>query len=886
MLENFKKIFFILLFLHHLIVVGQNNNCDQINIKNYENSYNLGEFEKVDEELRLFLQNCTLSFTLQKDIFRLLSMNSIAMDQMEIAESDIKQLLKIDQNYKLRSDDPFVFKSLLNNLRYSNTKFVTSVSKIAENINEAPANIILVSKEDIKNRGYRDLEEIFHDLPGFDISRTSGPTYSSIYQRGYRTGNNNDRSLILIDGIEDNDIWSNSIWLSRQYALSNIKQFEIIHGPASTMYGANAFGGVYNVITMDPVDMIPSFDENFGFNGFFGYGSYNTKEADFTMAFRKNKLSATVTARFFQSDEFDRSNYDDFDYSYSPNDLSDYLSLQMPYNSSIGSNYYTNLIDEDLNGSIDYVTFNAFGAELAQNLDRVGRLYNEPFNKIGYSNESINKYLQTKILYGNFTLGFSYWSNEEGLAWFNDVYFAGTDNRNKWQPTQTTMYLKYDKNISSKSNITNTTSYKIHELGNNTGLTSIPTSIYQSQDYGLLEFYANTDINYLNNTSNTSLYASDEELLNHPSLPTWNFTRYMLNSDQIRNETKYTYNGEKFKLVSGLEGRYSEIQENYIYTDESEPIIHKQYDLGFYAQGNYTFKKLKFVFGGRLDYNKIDSDGGYGYVFNPRLALVYPYKNWVFKSIYSEAFKDATNFDKFSTAANRIFTNPTLPPEKVKTTEVSILWDNSNNSDGLKIFAEISAFNSNFSGAIQSVETNIDGVVGNQNQDVGELDIIGGQIRSNFMFNSNLSFELNYTYTDPKLKQFDSSTGALGDAVRIGDIATHKGNLILDWKFKKFKNDKGFHFNWNNRLNISDVRPTGSETSVSSNPFNNIDGFAILNSYFSYQSKSGLLFGIGVDNVFDQEWFVPGARSASGIFASRVPQQNRNYFFRIGYDLR
>ena len=176
--------------------------------------------------------------------------------------------------------------------------------------------------------------------------------------------------------------------------------------------------------------------------------------------------------------------------------------------------------------------------------------------------------------------------------------------------------------------------------------------------------------------------------------------------------------------------------------------------------------------------------------------------------------------------------------------------------------------------------------MGNQNQDVGELDIMGGQIRSNFVFNSNLSFELNYTYTDPKLKQFDSSTGALGDAVRIGDISTHKGNLILDWKFKKFKNDKGFHCNWNNRLNISDVRPTGSETSVSSNPFNNIDGFAILNSYFSYQSKSGLLFGIGVDNVFDQEWFVPGARSASGIFASRVPQQNRNYFFRIGYDLR
>ena len=184
-----------------------------LNLKFYENQYNRGEFETVDSALRSCLESANLTFTQKKDYYRLLAMNSIAFDNIPLAESDIKELLKIDQNYKIRSDDPFVFQVLLNQLRFSNAKFVTSVSKISENINEAPANIILLTKEEIKQRGYKDLEEVFHDMPGFDVSKTSGGTYSSIYQRGYRTGNNNDRSLILVDGID----YSHIVWLSRQY---------------------------------------------------------------------------------------------------------------------------------------------------------------------------------------------------------------------------------------------------------------------------------------------------------------------------------------------------------------------------------------------------------------------------------------------------------------------------------------------------------------------------------------------------------------------------------------------------------------------------------------------------------------------------------------------
>ncbi len=76
------------------------------------------------------------------------------------------------------------------------------------------------------------------------------------------------------------------------------------------------------------------------------------------------------------------------------------------------------------------------------------------------------------------------------------------------------------------------------------------------------------------------------------------------------------------------------------------------------------------VVGGRVDYNKIGDGGGYGTVFNPRVAFVYSPKTWVFKGIYSEAFKDATIIDKYSVVAGtRDVPAPNLRPEKVKNTE-------------------------------------------------------------------------------------------------------------------------------------------------------------------------------------------------------------------------
>ena len=56
----------------------------------------------------------------------------------------------------------------------------------------------------------------------------------------------------MIDGVEENDVWLNWAYLSRQYPISNIKAIEVVYGPTGTMYGPRAFVGAINIITFPP----------------------------------------------------------------------------------------------------------------------------------------------------------------------------------------------------------------------------------------------------------------------------------------------------------------------------------------------------------------------------------------------------------------------------------------------------------------------------------------------------------------------------------------------------------------------------------------------------------------------------------------------------------
>ncbi|HEX2120434.1 MAG TPA: TonB-dependent receptor plug domain-containing protein, partial [Thermoanaerobaculia bacterium] len=208
------------------------------------------------------------------DVHRLLALTYLYDDEPEKARKEVSTLLRLDSTFEAAS--PALFAALVAQVRREEqVTQVASVSKTSESLREAPATVVVVTGEEIQRRGYLDLEQLLHDLPGFDISRLNGDIYSHIYQRGYRSPIN-DRLLLLIDGVEQNELSTNTLYLSRQYSLTNVDRVEVIYGPASTMYGANAYTGVISIITREPDTLV-------GENGRFGmlaqttYGGYGTR---------------------------------------------------------------------------------------------------------------------------------------------------------------------------------------------------------------------------------------------------------------------------------------------------------------------------------------------------------------------------------------------------------------------------------------------------------------------------------------------------------------------------------------------------------------------------------------------------------------------------------
>ena len=129
---------------------------------------------------------------------------------------------------------------------------VVTAAGFEQKITDAPASISVVTREELQQRPYMTLIDAVRDLEGVDVGETSDKTgQKTISIRGMGS----DYTLILIDGRRQNnhgDIYPNSFG-GNQFnhipPLDMIERIEVIRGPASTLYGADALGGVINIIT-------------------------------------------------------------------------------------------------------------------------------------------------------------------------------------------------------------------------------------------------------------------------------------------------------------------------------------------------------------------------------------------------------------------------------------------------------------------------------------------------------------------------------------------------------------------------------------------------------------------------------------------------------------
>jgi len=878
--KNIKYLLIGFILISGLPAFSQNN-CDWSSLDDADQSYQSGNFE----ETLSIINNCINSgFNEQQKIqgYRLLAKTYIALDNDSSTENAVNEILLLNPKFQpdYLSDPPKFIKLIETIKKLKSSLTVTSVSKKEENIYETPATALLISEKQLKERGYLDLEAVLHDLPGFDISRSNGNLYTHAYQRGYRSINTN-RTLFLIDGVEENDLWSSNVYLSRQYALSNIKNIEIIYGPASTMYGSNAFLGVINVITKEPSDFIQP-GKSVGFDIRTGYGSYNTKFVDGTFALRSknNNIAFSLTGRMFLSDEQDLSDYPEHDFaSYSfVNDVDYYHSLLDITNPDAASGFLSAFPDPSplytVNNDSSTVTLTDVGIQQAIDYD------NSFLEDVHYQDKTEAYSLDAKLKIYDLMIGWNGWNKSEGTGGqYTDLVYLTANEGGTWQPVHNYFYAKYDKDINSKLNISNFIRYKVHDFAKNNGV--VPTATYYNGELDLGALVSEVDPMKIN----VFLFQK---------------------SNQIREEFKVLYQPvNRIDVVAGFEARFSSIQGDYIRnvvagsTEVPDSIIPEQEgtagtdipggnqffsrDLGVYAQaGINVMNNMKLTLGIRYDNNKVRENEGYGDAFNPRLALVYKPGTFIIKAIYAEAFKDATNREKYSTTSpKREFPNPYLEPEKVRNYEFVLgkgFFDR-------KLMMNISAYYSQYSNIIQEVQVQKDdGTYTNQNQAVGKAEIYGINAFADYTL-GNLTAYANYTYTepyaiDPTDSEGNPQTDSLGNVytrLRISDISNHKVNAGINYLFFDV-------LNINLRANFVGKRPTGYNTTVPTNPAS-FDPYVIFNGSISYSPKKlGLTVQFTAFNILNKEYSSPGLDYASGDLASKLIQNRRNMYLSLIYE--
>lgn len=174
---------------------------------------------------------------------------------------------------------------------------IVTASKVPQKISEVPATVRVVTEEQIRNRGYLTLEEALSDLPGMQFRNING--YNSyVFMRGVPSQNN--LILLLIDGVQVNELNSGGFYGGAQYNLSNVERIEIVYGPASALYGTNAISGIINVITKNP-------DKHAGFDLRALYGTFNTANADLGYGYwnDKKRLGFRISGRIHTTEKAD-----------------------------------------------------------------------------------------------------------------------------------------------------------------------------------------------------------------------------------------------------------------------------------------------------------------------------------------------------------------------------------------------------------------------------------------------------------------------------------------------------------------------------------------------------------------------------------------------------
>ena len=226
---------------------------------------------------------------------------------------------------------------------------VVTAARGPQRLSDMTADVTVIGRDEIARAGAQSLAELLQRQPGIQISMSGGAgSTSAVYLRGV----NGNQTLVLIDGMRVGSATAGATALEA-IPLDLIDHIEILRGPASSLYGADAVGGVIQVFTRRG-DGAPAF------NGSASYGTYGTGQATAGVGGSSGAWRYAIQGGYQGSRGFNAIG-NPADFSYNP-DLDGYdrgnasanLSYRISAEHEIAAQYYYSRLSNRFDASPGY----------------------------------------------------------------------------------------------------------------------------------------------------------------------------------------------------------------------------------------------------------------------------------------------------------------------------------------------------------------------------------------------------------------------------------------------------------------------------------------------------------------------------------------------------
>lgn len=512
-----------------------------------------------------------------------------------------------------------------------------SASLFEQTVLDAPATVHVFSDLQIRNRGYNNIQDLLEDIPEAEIQRKSMVEFKD--NIGFRGITGNEKFIIFQDGVRITAATGDPHTVHTNYPLNNVKSVEVLVGPASAVYGVDAFSGLINIITKKG-------DEIKGGRLMGSYGMFNTTDNSFIVGQDFKGVKVAVSGNYFRSNE--------------PNFNEIYTNEYDWFNNQ----YFTN-------GNVVAAPFPPFDTI---NLGITERDFQMP---------SSSYFINSTVNFGDFQVGYTRHGEMHSSSFPARPEYSLYTNETQYGFNIESLYGRHSYSSEDKKlNLTTTLSYNAMENNVNSLFMNTYTNYNKGYKYQFGKALRFEELLTYELSDNINL-ASGVSLEDISALPKTGDLPQAFDKTIAAEFQNQFYFGSN---ITDKDGNDLTILQDFYYL---------QYrNIGGFVQFQTKgYQKFQVTAGIRYDYNT-----RYGSSFNPRVALlVKPTENLRLKLMYNEAFlspspwKAYQHFGSFVPRTNLNgeiiglqsfffhLPNPDLRPEKLRSIEGAISYSGGSN---------------------------------------------------------------------------------------------------------------------------------------------------------------------------------------------------------------